>query len=371
MKMYLTKKGDTLQDIAQKHQIAWDDIISMNPHALTTEPLASGTKIILTKTSETCVHESPQLHNTYVVQQGDSLWKLSKKWDISLQTLIDLNPQLKNPNVLLTNEIVYFPNYIQPSDLEKNNQGIETKNEGGSIFNIDPQVKINVSHISEPYGKPLPSNNDIGILPNSTMSTTMQFPMFTPLNYPTYDSTHYSTSTSSMNIPVMASPSTLTSTFKSVFDGNYNCMCTCTPMSSFNDTYIDPKMMLNYTSFYDQAYQQTKPMIELDIPYSGLFQPYLNISESAIPSSSLSDELPITSEPISYPDTFIPPLLPKSDLIQEHSCAGKHDEKFEKAEVSHHDLKKGKANEIIKKQSNKKGKWKQKQEHHQVPWIKG
>ncbi|MGO4272472.1 hypothetical protein AB4Z22_21975, partial [Paenibacillus sp. TAF58] len=37
------------------------------------------------------------------------LWKLGKAWDVPLQDMIKANPHLKNPNVLMTGEIVYVP----------------------------------------------------------------------------------------------------------------------------------------------------------------------------------------------------------------------------------------------------------------------
>ena len=45
----------------------------------------------------------------YVVKQGDTLWKLSKAWGVPLADMIKANPQLKNPNVLMTGEIVNVP----------------------------------------------------------------------------------------------------------------------------------------------------------------------------------------------------------------------------------------------------------------------
>nr|WP_281378706.1 LysM peptidoglycan-binding domain-containing protein [Paenibacillus phyllosphaerae] len=45
----------------------------------------------------------------HVVKQGDTLWKLSKAWGVPLSDMIKANPQLKNPNVLLTGEVVNVP----------------------------------------------------------------------------------------------------------------------------------------------------------------------------------------------------------------------------------------------------------------------
>ncbi|WP_449290086.1 LysM peptidoglycan-binding domain-containing protein [Paenibacillus chungangensis] len=45
----------------------------------------------------------------HIVKQGDTLWKLSKAWGVPLATMIHANPHLKNPNVLLTGEVINIP----------------------------------------------------------------------------------------------------------------------------------------------------------------------------------------------------------------------------------------------------------------------
>jgi len=59
------------------------------------------------------VHVPPptgEILHKHVVKQGDSLWKLAKAWNVPLKAVIDANPHLKNPNVLLTGDVVYIPN---------------------------------------------------------------------------------------------------------------------------------------------------------------------------------------------------------------------------------------------------------------------
>ncbi|MED5016167.1 LysM peptidoglycan-binding domain-containing protein [Paenibacillus chibensis] len=55
------------------------------------------------------VPSNDQFIHKHVVKQGDSLWKLSKAWGVSLKEMIDANPQLKNPNALLVGEVVNIP----------------------------------------------------------------------------------------------------------------------------------------------------------------------------------------------------------------------------------------------------------------------
>ena len=36
----------------------------------------------------------------YRVEQGDTLWEIARRFGLSLETLIALNPQIKNPNLI-------------------------------------------------------------------------------------------------------------------------------------------------------------------------------------------------------------------------------------------------------------------------------
>ena len=43
---------------------------------------------------------------THQVVKGDTLWGIGKKYGVSVQTLIQLNPQIKNPNLIRVGEVV-------------------------------------------------------------------------------------------------------------------------------------------------------------------------------------------------------------------------------------------------------------------------
>ena len=45
----------------------------------------------------------------HTVQKGDSLWKIAKMHDVSLECLIAANPQLTDPNVILVRSIINVP----------------------------------------------------------------------------------------------------------------------------------------------------------------------------------------------------------------------------------------------------------------------
>ncbi|NEW04515.1 LysM peptidoglycan-binding domain-containing protein [Paenibacillus sp. SYP-B3998] len=109
MKIHIVKKGDSLNELAKKHHVELDQIIAFNPQITDPNHLSIGEKVKIPSHPKPVELPASEYVYKHIVQQGDSLWKLGKAWDVSLQAMIQANPQLKNPNVLMTGEVVYVP----------------------------------------------------------------------------------------------------------------------------------------------------------------------------------------------------------------------------------------------------------------------
>ncbi|WP_052487215.1 LysM peptidoglycan-binding domain-containing protein [Gordoniibacillus kamchatkensis] len=109
MKIHIVKSGDTLYELAKKYNVELDKLIAANPHIVNPDQLDIGMKVKIPTAPKPLAPAEGTYKFKHVVKQGDTLWKLGKAWDVPLADLIAANPQLKNPNVLLTGEIVYIP----------------------------------------------------------------------------------------------------------------------------------------------------------------------------------------------------------------------------------------------------------------------
>jgi LysM repeat protein len=109
LKIHIVKKNDTLFNLANKYNVELDAIIAINPQIQDTNKIDAGMKVKIPSRPQPVEPPSSEHAHKHIVKQGDSLWKLGKAWEIPLQTMIKANPQLKNPNVLMTGEIVYIP----------------------------------------------------------------------------------------------------------------------------------------------------------------------------------------------------------------------------------------------------------------------
>ncbi|NOU96047.1 LysM peptidoglycan-binding domain-containing protein [Paenibacillus sp. LMG 31456] len=114
MKIHMVKKGDTLYDIANKYNVELDKLIANNPQIADPNVIEVGMKVKIPNAPKPVIPPTDYLYK-HIVVQGDSLWKLGKAWNVPLQEMIEANPQLKNPNVLMTGEAVYIPKLKSPS----------------------------------------------------------------------------------------------------------------------------------------------------------------------------------------------------------------------------------------------------------------
>ncbi|CAM3084813.1 LysM peptidoglycan-binding domain-containing protein [Paenibacillus sediminis] len=109
MKIHIVKKGDTLFKLSQKYQVPLQKLIDINPQISNPDQLSIGMKVKIPSEAVAVANHYSIIHK-HVVKQGDTLWKLSKAWGVSLKDMINANPQLKNPNALLDGEVVNIPN---------------------------------------------------------------------------------------------------------------------------------------------------------------------------------------------------------------------------------------------------------------------
>ncbi|MEC0176018.1 LysM peptidoglycan-binding domain-containing protein [Paenibacillus favisporus] len=108
MKIHMVKSGDTLYELSKKYGVPLQKIIDANPQISDPNQLTVGQKVKI-PAEPIQVPNNDQIIHKHVVKQGDSLWKLSKAWGVTLKDMIDANPQLKNPNALLVGEVVNIP----------------------------------------------------------------------------------------------------------------------------------------------------------------------------------------------------------------------------------------------------------------------
>lgn len=96
--MYSVKEGDTLSTIGQRFEIDWIDIALLNqleePYLIFSEQ-----KLFIPMNKRIL---------TYTIVIGDTFTNISEKLSIDLSELMEMNPQIKNHNLIFPGSIVYY-----------------------------------------------------------------------------------------------------------------------------------------------------------------------------------------------------------------------------------------------------------------------
>ena len=90
-KVYYVKRGDTLSGIAKANGMSLAKIVSLNPQIKDINKINVGQPIYLTSGTN---------EQYYTVKKGDTLSKIARIYSLSIKTLLGLNPDIKNPNLI-------------------------------------------------------------------------------------------------------------------------------------------------------------------------------------------------------------------------------------------------------------------------------
>jgi uncharacterized YkwD family protein/spore coat assembly protein SafA len=79
---------------------------------------------------------SAQGMDTYIVQRGDSLWKIAVKYQVGLSEIINANKQIPNPKLIYPNQKINVPNIDATKNVEQ--QVLSIVNQERSKAGIKP-----------------------------------------------------------------------------------------------------------------------------------------------------------------------------------------------------------------------------------------
>ena len=130
---YVVKNGDTLYSIAKKYNVSVDDIKSVNN--LTNNNLTIGQVIKIPGINI----EEP---NTYTVKKGDSLWSIANKYGTSVEELKKVNNLTSN--VLSSGQLLKLP-----GTSKENTVNTYTVKRGDTLYSIASKYNISVDKLKK------------------------------------------------------------------------------------------------------------------------------------------------------------------------------------------------------------------------------
>lgn len=129
--VYTVEKGDSLYSISRKYNITVDNLKSANN--LTSNLLSIGQKLVIPKSNAS----SNEI--TYTVQKGDSLWLIANKYD----TTVD---KIKSANNLTSNLLSIGQKLIIPSTTSYKSYTVE---KGDNLYSIARKYNTTVDNIKK------------------------------------------------------------------------------------------------------------------------------------------------------------------------------------------------------------------------------
>ena len=136
--IYVVKKGDTLYSISKKLNISIDTLKALNK--LNTNEIYVGQQLILSNDKNT------EEYDVYIVKKGDSLWSISQKYNISVKELIELNNL--NNLTLQINQKLEVPKTIIVEP-EENDTEIYIVEKNDTLWSISRKFNISVNELKE------------------------------------------------------------------------------------------------------------------------------------------------------------------------------------------------------------------------------
>lgn len=129
--IYIVKSGDSLWKIANEYDVTVDELKKANN--LTSNVLSIGQKLVIP--SETVVSDQTY----YTVQSGDSLWNIAKRYGVSVD-------ELKKANNLSSNLLTIGQKLIIPGENFNNHQKYVVQS-GDSLWKIANKYNVSVDDL--------------------------------------------------------------------------------------------------------------------------------------------------------------------------------------------------------------------------------
>ena len=152
--------GESVYSIAKKYDVSESDIYELNPKSKGALLQLKTVLLIPNKKSKSKsnkeVSSSKNATETHIVESGESLYKIAKKYDISLEKLKELNPDIKPESIQIGDKIVVSAKKVKEAPKEKEtpkeNKPKETKTVVAEVANPVNPVNMDANLCTDELG---------------------------------------------------------------------------------------------------------------------------------------------------------------------------------------------------------------------------
>ena len=140
---YIVQPGDTMFLIAQRFNVSLDALIAANPQIPDPSLIVPGQTVCvpIVPVPDGC----PPNTFAYIVQPGDTMFLIARRFGISLDALINANPQIPNPNQIIPGQKLCVP--ILPSPICPPGSTQYTVKPGDTMFLIARRFGVSLNNL--------------------------------------------------------------------------------------------------------------------------------------------------------------------------------------------------------------------------------
>lgn len=169
--------GESIYSIAKKYDVSESDIYDLNPKSKGALLQLKTVLLIPNKKSKSKINKevtsSKNSSQTHIVESGESLYKIAKKYDISLEKLKELNPDIKPESIQIGDKIVVsvkketpkekkpketktvVAEVSNPTNMDANlctdelGNKVHTVTKGETLYRLSKKYKVSVKDLEE------------------------------------------------------------------------------------------------------------------------------------------------------------------------------------------------------------------------------
>lgn len=142
---YLVMRGDSLKSLAAQFGTSVDTLLSLNSSITNANLIYEGQRLVVPSGRGVPVPPPSSAGQTYYVQKGDTMRKIAAKFGTTVDTLIKLNPQIGNPNLIYVGQAITIPSDAATYVVQKGDTLKIIANKFGTtveaLLSLNPNIK--------------------------------------------------------------------------------------------------------------------------------------------------------------------------------------------------------------------------------------
>ena len=119
--IYIVARGDTLRSLASRFGTTIDALLAANPDITNANVIYEGQRLKVYSASVTPPPNNPPPASgqIYYAQRGDTLRKIAAKFNTTVDTILKVNLQITNPNLIYVGQAITIPADVSTYQVQK------------------------------------------------------------------------------------------------------------------------------------------------------------------------------------------------------------------------------------------------------------